>query len=367
MERRMIDYPMLYITILLSLIGIVMIFSASYYYAYYNTVNHDSYHFFKKQLLAFALGLIVMLIMSQIDYRVLRNFSILFYMAGIVALVLVLIPGIGKLVNQARRWIDIGPMQFQPSELAKYALIIIIAYILDITNDKKHQAKIFLLIILLGGAYFFLIFKEPNMSTALIILSIVAVMLFVGGLKIRYFLFLAILAAPILYNLTIKEEYRLKRIKTLLDPWSDPISSGYQIIQSLYAIGSGQLFGMGLGQSRQKLLYIPEPHTDFIFSIICEELGFVGAVFIIILFILLIWRGMVIALRCDDRFGTYLAFGITSVLAIQTILNIAVVTASVPATGVPLPFITYGGSSILFHMFGIGILLSISRRIKILK
>lgn len=205
------------------------------------------------------------------------------------------------------------------------------------------------------------------MSTSILILGITMLMLFAGGLNIIYFVTIGVLSLPVLYYLTIKEKYRVERIQALFNPWADPTDKGYQIIQSLYAIGSGGLFGMGLGQSRQKLLYIPEPHTDFIFSILSEELGFVGAVFVIVLFILFIWRGIVIALHARDRFGTLLAFGVTSIIATQAILNIAVVTASVPATGVPLPFITYGGSSILFHMFGVGVLLSISRRIKVLK
>ncbi|WP_049754864.1 putative lipid II flippase FtsW [Caldicellulosiruptor saccharolyticus] len=361
----MIDYPLLYIALLLSLIGVVMIFSASYYYAYYQF--NDSYYFLKKQLIGLLLGIIVMYITSQLDYRIFKKLSILLYVIGAISLILVLIPGIGKLVNNARRWIDIGPVQFQPSELAKYALVILLASYLDDTAESKSKFKIFVISILLSGVYFALIYKEPNMSTSILILGITMLMLFAGGLNIIYFVTIGVLSLPVLYYLTIKEKYRVERIQALFNPWADPTDKGYQIIQSLYAIGSGGLFGMGLGQSRQKLLYIPEPHTDFIFSILSEELGFVGAVFVIVLFILFIWRGIVIALHARDRFGTLLAFGVTSIIATQAILNIAVVTASVPATGVPLPFITYGGSSILFHMFGVGVLLSISRRIKVLK
>lgn len=365
MEKKMIDYPLFYITLLLSLIGVVMIFSASYYYAYYQF--HDSYHFLKKQILGLILGLIVMSITSHMDYRVFKRLSVIIYILGAVCLILVLVPGIGKLVNNARRWIDIGPIQFQPSELAKYALVIILSSYLDNTFESKSKFKIFLISILLAGIYFGLIYKEPNMSTGILILAITMLILFISGLNIGYFVTIGAMCVPVVYYLTVKEQYRLERIQTLFNPWADPTDKGYQIIQSLYAIGSGQLFGMGLGQSRQKLLYIPEPHTDFIFSIICEELGFIGATFIIILFILFIWRGIVIALQSPDRFGTFLAFGVTAVIGFQAILNIAVVTASVPATGVPLPFITYGGSSIVFHMFGVGLLLSISRRIKVIK
>lgn len=367
MEKKMIDYPLFFIAILLSLFGIIMIFSASYYYAYYNTINHDSYHFLKKQLLGFILGLFVMYITSYIDYRVFKKFAVFIYLCGLISLVLVLIPGIGKLVNDARRWIDVGPIQFQPSELGKFALVIVISYIMDKVIKEKLSLKLFLIVMFLTGIYFFLIYKEPNMSTGLIILGISFVMLFIGGLNLTYIFTSLIVAAPILYILTIKESYRLSRIQTMLDPWSDPKGKGYQVIQSLYAIGSGGLFGQGIGQSRQKLLYIPEPHTDFIFSITCEELGFIGACFVIILFILFIWRGIVIALQAPDRFGTFIAFGVTTIIALQSILNIAVVTATIPATGVPLPFITYGGSSIVFNLFGVGLLLSISRRIKVLK
>ncbi|WAM31114.1 putative lipid II flippase FtsW [Caldicellulosiruptor naganoensis] len=365
MERKMIDYPLLYIALLLSLIGVVMIFSASYYYAYYQF--NDSYYFLKKQLIGLILGIVVMYITSQIDYRILKKLSVILYIIGVIFLILVLIPGIGKLVNNARRWIDIGPVQFQPSELAKYALVILLASYFDNTAETKSKFRVFVISMILSGVYFMLIYKEPNMSTSILILAIAMLMIFAWGLNIGYFVTIGFLALPVLYYLTVKEEYRVERIQALFNPWADPTDKGYQIIQSLYAIGSGGLFGMGLGQSRQKLLYIPEPHTDFIFSILCEELGFVGALFVIVLFILFIWRGIVIALHAPDRFGLLLAFGITSIIAIQAILNIAVVTASVPATGVPMPFITYGGSSILFHMFGVGILLSISRRIKVLK
>ncbi|WP_052671505.1 putative lipid II flippase FtsW [Caldicellulosiruptor naganoensis] len=361
----MIDYPLLYIALLLSLIGVVMIFSASYYYAYYQF--NDSYYFLKKQLIGLILGIVVMYITSQIDYRILKKLSVILYIIGVIFLILVLIPGIGKLVNNARRWIDIGPVQFQPSELAKYALVILLASYFDNTAETKSKFRVFVISMILSGVYFMLIYKEPNMSTSILILAIAMLMIFAWGLNIGYFVTIGFLALPVLYYLTVKEEYRVERIQALFNPWADPTDKGYQIIQSLYAIGSGGLFGMGLGQSRQKLLYIPEPHTDFIFSILCEELGFVGALFVIVLFILFIWRGIVIALHAPDRFGLLLAFGITSIIAIQAILNIAVVTASVPATGVPMPFITYGGSSILFHMFGVGILLSISRRIKVLK
>lgn len=365
MEKKMIDYPLLYITLLLSLIGVVMIFSASYYYAYYQF--HDSYYFLKKQIIGLVLGLIVMYITSQIDYRVWKKFAVILYIIAAISLVAVLIPGIGKLVNNARRWIDIGPVQFQPSELAKYALVITLSTYFDRVDKPKSRFKVFVISMLLTGLFFVLIYKEPNMSTCILILGISMLMLFAWGLNLGYFVTMGTLAVPVLYYLTTKEQYRVERIQALFNPWADPTDKGYQIIQSLYAISSGGLFGMGLGQSRQKLLYIPEPHTDFIFSILCEELGFVGAIFVIVLFVLFVWRGIVIALNSPDRFGTLLAFGVTSIIAMQAILNIAVVTASVPATGVPLPFITYGGTSIVFHLFGVGILLSISKRIKVIK
>jgi cell division protein FtsW len=277
-------------------------------------------------------------------------------------LVLVLIPGIGKVVNGARRWIDLKLFALQPSEIAKLSMVFFMAESLTrqqdrITNFMKGLVPHLLVLLVVFG----LILKEPDLGTALAIGGTVFLMFFASGAKIIHLGSLVGLGVIGVITAIIAEPYRMRRITAFADPWQDPLDTGYHIIQSLYALGSGGLFGLGLGRSREKFLYLPEPHTDFIFAILGEELGFIGTVTVVLLFFLFAWRGYKIAISAPDTFGSILAAGLTTMISLQAMMNIAVVTASMPVTGIPLPFVSYGGSALLFTMAGVGVLLNISR------
>jgi cell division protein FtsW len=311
------------------------------------------------------LGIVAMMILSRFDYRVFGKFAGPLVLLSFLLLIAVFIPGIGHGAKGAIRWIKIGPWTMQPSEFAKFALIMFMAKSI---SNKKEKIRSFrqgvLPYILLMGIYFVLIVLEPNLSMAGSIVMITFAMLFAAGTKIIYLIGWVIPMVPAVAYIVMKKPYMLERVTSYMDPWADPLNTGYQAIQSLYALGSGGIFGLGLGNSRQKFFYIPEPQNDFIFSIIGEELGFIGTATIVILFLLLIWRGLRIALFCPDTFGCLLATGITCMIAIQATLNIAVATVSIPTTGISLPFISSGGSSLLFVMINMGILLNISKTVK---
>jgi cell division protein FtsW len=280
-------------------------------------------------------------------------------------LVLVFVPGIGFEANGAWRWIKIGPVRMQPSELAKFSMILFMAK--SISNKKEKIRTFFQGVVpyvILMGIYCILIILEPNKSMAIIFVLITFTILFAAGAKIWHILIWGAPLIPGAAFILMKDKYSLLRITSYMDPWADPLKSGYQAIQSLLALGSGGIFGLGLGNSRQKFFYIPEPQNDFIFAIIGEELGFIGTFAIIVLFVLLIWRGIRIAIHAPDSFGCLLATGIVAMVGIQVILNIAVATVSIPTTGVSLPFISSGGTSLLFMMANMGILLNISKHIK---
>lgn len=358
-KRGPIDFP-LFITILILLsIGVVMVFSASMVEDY--KIYNDTYHHLKKQILWAFLGIFAMMFMANFDYRKLRNKKILVFgmMITIALLVIVLFMPARK---GATRWIGIGGASIQPSELAKMILII---YLSDNIVRKGEKIKSFtkgvLPVLIIASFFAALIILEPNMSTTVIIMAIAFSLLFVGGAKIEQLVGIVLLGVAIAALGIIIEPYRMRRLTGFIDPFKDPLDSGYQAIQSLYALGSGGLFGMGLGQSRQKWHYIPEAQNDFIFSIICEELGYIGALFVIILFVILVWRGLKIAVTSRDKFGTLVAAGITSLMAVQSSINFLVVASFMPVTGVPLPLISYGGSSLVFTMALLGILLNISR------
>ncbi|MEA4961989.1 putative lipid II flippase FtsW, partial [Lutispora sp.] len=301
----------------------------------------------------------------KLDYKILGRYALLFVLVSLVLLIAIFIPGLGYGAKGAVRWIKIGPWTMQPSEFAKTALIIFMAKSLSNKKDKVRQfVQGVVPYILLMIVYFALIIIQPNLSMAGSILIITFVMLFAAGAKIGHLLVWAVPILPAVIYLVTKESYRLNRWLSFRDPWADPLNTGYQAIQSLLALGSGGLFGLGLGNSRQKFFYIPEAQNDFIFSIIGEELGFIGAATVLFLFLFLIWRGIRIALHAPDMFGCLLATGITCMIGIQVAINIAVVTVSMPTTGVTLPLISSGGSSLLFVMSNIGILLNISRSVK---
>lgn len=359
----------LFITILILLaMGIVMVLSASSPQAL--AEDGDSYSYVRKQVIFAVIGIVLMLIISKIDYKIYVKFAKIAYIGSVILLASVKI--LGSSSKGATRWLDLGFVRFQPSEIAKIALIIFYAAWLTKNKDKLKDFKKgfiapFLFIIPIA---LILLFIQNHLSVTIIIIAVISIMMLMAGTKLKYFLIsgliLAVVGGTALFTyIKIKgpEEgsFRLARITTFLDPWSDAQGDGWQIIQSLYAIGSGGLFGAGLGESKQKFLYIPEPHNDFIFSVLAEELGFIGCTIVIILFAVLIWRGLLVAIRAKDMFGSLLAVGITSLIGLQAIMNIAVVTSSMPNTGIPLPFFSYGGTALVILLSSMGILLNISR------
>lgn len=355
-----IDIPFLILAFALLAIGLVMVASSSYVSAYYSK-GGDSYFYIKRQLIFALLGIIGMFVVAFFDYHRLRKFAFPLLCVAVLLLILVLIPGIGVKVNGARRWLNFG-IQFQPSEIGKFAIIVSFASYISANykHMKKFSVGVMPLLIMLGTVVF-LVAIETHLSGAILILAVGVVMMFVGGVALRYFAAAIGIGVAGLTGLILFTPYMQSRITTWVDPFSDPQGKGYQIIQSLYSIGSGGLLGLGLGRSRQKHLYIPEPQNDYIFSITAEELGFVGCLLIILLFIMLIWRGFTIAFHTRDKFGSLLVIGIVSRIAVQTILNIAVVTNAIPSTGIGLPFFSYGGTSLVILMLEIGVVLSVSR------
>lgn len=284
------------------------------------------------------------------------------FLVNFLLLILVLIPGIGVARTEAQRWIDLGFMRFQPSDLTKFAMVLFAANYLVVKKDKMQEFKKGLLPVLtVTGLAFGLIMLQPDLGTALTIFLTVCILLFGGGARVLHMAGLSLLSVPAVLVLIFLAPYRLARLVSFLNPWADPGGSGWHIIQSLLAIGSGSLAGVGLGASRQKFLYLPEPWTDFIYAIICEELGFIGGAAVIILFLILIWRGFRIAMSAQDLFGQYLALGLTAMIAVQVSINLGVVLGTLPVTGITLPLISYGGTSLMITLACIGILLNISR------
>lgn len=355
-----IDFTLLITIFLLLSIGLIMVLSASSPSALAESGN--SYSYFSKQLLFAILGILAMLFISKIDYRFYQKFYKHSWIIALILLALVLVAG--REVNGAKRWIYITEtLSFQPSEIVKLLMIIFYAGILMKNRDELGKyGKGFFKHVCLLAPIIGLLLLQPHFSASIVIIGICSVMMIMAGCKFWHFLATgAVAGIPALILLIIKEPYRLQRVVTFLDPWKDATGDGWQVIQSLYAIGSGGLFGAGLGESKQKFLYIPEPHNDFIFSILSEELGFVGCLVVIILFAIFIWRGILIAMRAPDMFGSLIAIGVTALVAVQAIINIAVVTASIPTTGMPLPFFSYGGTALLILLCSCGILLNISR------
>ncbi len=342
-----IDFTLLITIIILLGIGLIMVLSASSPSALAET--SDSYRFFNKQLIFAVLGVIAMMAISKIDYRFYKKFYIHAWIVALLLLIAVKI--VGKTINGSQRWIYVtDTLSFQPSEIVKFLVIVFYAGILVKNRDElpyffKGLVKHFSLLIPL----LFFLMIQPHFSASIVIVGIVCVMMIVAGCKFSQFLAVGGgIGIPAGVLLVVKSPYRLQRVLTFLDPWKDAEGTGWQVIQSLYAIGSGGLFGVGLGESKQKYLYIPEPHNDFIFSIVGEELGFIGCAAIIILFAIFIWRGVLIAMKAPDMFGSLLAVGITALVGIQVIINIAVVTSSMPPTGMPLPFFSYRWNSTIY-------------------
>ncbi len=356
-----IDITFLILVLLLLTIGLIMLFSASFAFALFNRGN--SYAFISNQLVFAIVGVILMLLISTVNYQVLQKLSkpVMFVSMVLLVVVLFMPP-----INNARRWIPLPFFNIQPSEIAKFAVVVLFAALAckyqEKMNTFRHGVLPFVAVLVaLAG----LIIVEPHLSGTILILAIGAIMMLVGGTNMKWFGLAAIIgvvAIAVLIMIPGVVEYAMERINIWRDPFADPKDSGFQTIQSLFAIGSGGLMGVGIGNSRQKYLYLPEPQNDFIFSIVCEELGFIGATIILLLFALLVWRGFVIGMRCKDRFGSLVAVGLTAQVGLQTILNIMVVTNTIPNTGVSLPFFSYGGSSLVMLLCQMGVVLAISRR-----
>ena len=384
LARGPMDLPFLMLVLLLTGIGLIMMFSASYAYALYTRTDHDATYYFLRQGLFGAAGVAAMYVMSKVNYQSLRWMSVFALGASIVLLILVKVPGIGTTANGANRWIRaFGPIpQWQPSEAAKLGVILYFSARLAKRNTEKkkkfdrHQLKGRVLdlldrigflelvpygvvLVVIAG----LLLLEPHMSATILILTIGASILFAAGIRLGWFAAGGAIAAVGLFFIINMTPYMNDRIAIWQNPWSDMRGDGYQTIQSLYAIGSGGLLGVGLGNSRQKFLYIPEPQNDFVFSIVCEELGYIGAALVLILFALLIIRGYWLAIHARDRFGALLIVGVTTQVAVQVFLNIGVVTNLFPVTGISLPFFSYGGTALLIQLLEMGIVLSVSRQI----
>lgn len=357
-ERGLLDMPFLILTILLVLIGVVMMFSASYASAY-ATEGSSTYYFARQGVFALV-GIGAMLFVSRLNYQMWRALS--FPILAVTAGFMLLTPIIGLTGGGATRWIQVGGIRFQPSEVAKIAVIMTFAAMISRYRDKMKDFRTLVPFVAILGFLVLTLVLQKHLSGIVILCCVAAAMLFLGGVQLRWFaLGLGVVGLlGILYLTTMG--YAADRIVAWRDPWSDPRGAGYQIIQSLYAIGSGGLMGLGLGRGRQKYLYLPEEHNDYIFPVVCEELGFVGAVVIILLFMMLILRGYWIALHARDRFGALLAAGISTLLALQVFFNIGVVTNFLPATGISLPFFSYGGTALLLQLFEMGLVLSVSRQ-----
>src|SRR5215471_12084607 len=365
MPRKMSpDYWLFLVVLALLGLGVVMVYSASAILA--TDRFRDAHFFLKKQLFWAALGLGVMWGVMAIDYRRWRPLVTPLLALAFVLLVLVLVPPFGQAINGTRRWLRWGPISVQPTELAKLVLVLYLADFL-----ARRQAVIGSLwrgvippLVVTGGVAG-LVLLQPDLGSALAIVGVVLCMIFVAGARLRHLGLIGGLAVPVVALAVWVAPYRLRRVLTFMDPWADPRGAGFQIIQSYLALGGGGLLGRGLGESKQKLFYLPEPHTDFIFAILGEELGFVGAVVTVILFGLLLWRGIRVGLRVSDSFGALLAFGVTALLVNQAVVNLGVVVGLFPTKGLPLPFVSSGGSSLLVAMAAVGILLNVSQRAEV--
>jgi len=353
------DFMLLAVILILLTIGVVMVYSSSYIWADYKF--GDQFYHLKRQLLFAGAGIVSMFLFMYIPYSTWKKYAKIILITCFILLVLVLIPGIGMVRGGAQSWIGIGAFSVQPSEFMKLGLIIFLASILAdhqkyITSFKKGFFPSILLIFTAFG----LIMLQPDLGTGMVLVLTCMMMIFIAGARLSHFFGLAAIGLVGFVLLIASAPYRINRITAFLNPWEDPLGDGFQIIQSLYAIGPGGLMGLGLGNSLQKYFYLPEPQTDFIFAVIGEEMGFIGGTFIIVLFAFLLWRGIKVSLHAPDLFGRFLAIGITAMLAIQAMINISVVIGLIPVTGITLPFLSYGGSSLTLTLCSVGVLLNIS-------
>ncbi len=359
-SKRVIHGSVIFIPLFLIGLGTIMIYSSSSIFAAQKF--HDSAYFLKKQILWSVLGMGAMFIMMKIPYGFLKKLAYPLWVTSLILLAAVLVPGIGTKVGGAVRWLRFGPLSFQPGEFAKLAVIILMAYSLSKKDNSKIKEfsigvlphLIFVLPVCL------LIILQPDFGTSMMLVSLLFVMLFVAGVPAKFMMAIGSISSVGAALLISCKGYRLERLMTFVDPWKNASDSGFQIVQSFLAFGAGGVFGTGLGKGTQKLFYLPEPHTDFILSVIGEELGFFGVMCVIILFLMFIICGIKIAIHASDLFGTYLAVGIIFLMGLQTVTNMGVVMGLLPTKGIPLPFVSYGGTSLLINLAGAGILLSIS-------
>ena len=359
--RGKMDFSILLMITVLCAFGLVMVFSASYYYAqHYSGANHDSFYYLKRQILYLAMGYPIMLLVSLIDYRIIEKLRSLFMAVSIILLIAVLLWG--RDLNGGKRWLVIAGISIQPSELAKFGLMI---FMCSYMSRHRHEMSSFrygmIPMLIAIGVIAGLVMLQPNMSMAVIIGFIGVVLLYLGGCDLKQLLILGAIAIVGFFVLASMADYRMDRLRSFGNPESDPQGTGYQLLQSYYAIGSGGLFGKGLNNSYQKLLYMTYGESDFIFAILCEEFGFIGGFIVIGMYAWIVFRGMVVSMRCRNRFGSLLAAGISIVFGFQVFVNIGVVTGLLPTTGQALPFISAGGTSLLVFLSAMGLLLSISR------
>ncbi len=360
MKSKKFDFVLFISVLILILFGLVMIYSASSIWAEYKF--HDSFKYVKQQALFIGIGIVLLIAVSRIDYRLYFKKTNLILGVCLLLLVLVLIPGIGSIRNGSQSWFGIGSFGIQPSEFAKLGLIIFVSKYL--VKNEKYLKEIKRGVFPILGVLFLvfgLIMLQPDFGTGMIIVVSILAMMFIAGVDFKFFLALGGIGVFGIVGLIVIAPYRMDRIVSFLDPWKDPLGTGFQIIQSLYAIGPGGLLGQGFLNSRQKQFYLPEPQTDFIFSVISEEFGVLGVLIVSFLFLTVLYRGIKIALNAPDNFSKYLAFGMVFQILIQTVMNLMVVIGLIPVTGVTLPFLSYGGSSLLITLVSIGILLNISK------
>jgi cell division protein FtsW len=356
-----IDKWMLLAVVCLLSLGMTMVLSTSYLYS--QERYGDGTYFFRKQLLAMGAGVVALIACSMVPSTLYRRFAYPLLAVTFIVLVLVLVPGIGASRGGARRWILLAGFTFQPSELAKLAMVFYLAHSMA---KKEQMIRTFsvgvLPHLLVSGAFAGVLLLEPDFGTALILTMLLYFMLFVGGARVHHLLATGLMALPLLVYVMTKADYRMRRLLTFLDPWSDSAGSGFHVIQSLIAFGSGQIWGRGLGESRQKLFYLPEAHTDFVYSVVGEELGLLGAWAVLALFGVIIMRGLRLTAKIEEPFDQYLAFGLTVLLGLQALIHMGVVMGLMPTKGLVLPFISYGGSAMMTNLVAAGILLGLSRR-----
>ena len=358
-HKKSYDLGLLFITLALMGIGLVMLYSSSSIMAQQR--YGDSMYFVKKQIVFAMVGIAVLILSKNLPYVVYRRLVYVILAISLLSLILVLLPQIGHRVGGARRWLRFGPLSLQPAEFAKLALIIYVSYSLAKKEERVKEFSVGYVPHLMVTAVFVgLVIMQPDLGTAITFAILVFLLLFIAGVRLRYLLATGVALAPLLALAIAQTSYRWERLLAFLNPWRDPSDTSFQLLHSLLALGTGGPFGVGLGSGQQKLFYLPEPHTDFILAVIGEETGIVGVSIVLLLYAFLVFKGVKIALRAPDRYGTYLAFGLTLVIGLQALINSAVVMGLLPTKGLPLPFISYGGSSLLTNLAAMGILMNIS-------